>query len=65
MKPVLLVKGQGTEPYNVAITDALAGSLPDVRVVELPGGHMAAVVSMDRFLAEVEGFRAAPPRPSE
>jgi pimeloyl-ACP methyl ester carboxylesterase len=56
-KPVLLVKGEGTDPYNVVVTGALAGLFPNVRAVELPGGHMCPVTAMDRFLAELRAFQ--------
>jgi pimeloyl-ACP methyl ester carboxylesterase len=57
-KPVLLVKGEGTARYNVMILDALANALPDVRVSELPGGHLAPVVAMEDFLVLMESFQA-------
>ena len=57
--PVLLVVGEGTDRYNVAITEALAGSVPGARLVQLPGGHMAPVASKDRFLHEIEAFQRA------
>lgn len=56
-RPVLLVVGEGTERYNVAISEALARNLPRVRVVELPGGHMAPAVAQDRFLEEMAKFQ--------
>ena len=58
-RPVLLVVGEGTDRYNVAVTEALAGSVPSARVVQLPGGHMAPVASKDRFLEEIEAFQRA------
>jgi pimeloyl-ACP methyl ester carboxylesterase len=58
-RPVLLVKGEGTERYNSIMVDALAAAFSDVRVVELPGGHMAPVVAMDRFIEEMERFQGA------
>jgi pimeloyl-ACP methyl ester carboxylesterase len=58
-RPVLLIKGEGTERYNAIISDALSRALPTARVVELPGGHLAPVVAMDRFLEEMEAFQAA------
>jgi pimeloyl-ACP methyl ester carboxylesterase len=56
-KPVLLIVGEGTERYNVAIGEVVAQSLPSARVVELPGGHMAPAVARDRFIEEMEGFQ--------
>jgi hygromycin-B 7''-O-kinase len=55
--PVLLVKGEGTDRYNVLMLDALARALPDARQVELPGGHMAPVAAMDQFLDAMEAFQ--------
>jgi len=53
----MLVRGQGTDRYNAAIADALAAAFASVRVVELPGGHMSPVVSMDEFLVEMRAFQ--------
>jgi pimeloyl-ACP methyl ester carboxylesterase len=58
-RPVLLVKGEGSARYDVLMVDALARTLPHVRVVELPGGHLVPVVAMDQFLAEMEAFQLA------
>ena len=55
-KPVLLIVGEGTDRYNVAIAEVLGQSLPSARVVELPGGHMAPAIARDRFIEEMEGF---------
>jgi pimeloyl-ACP methyl ester carboxylesterase len=59
-KPVLLVQGEGTERYNVLMVDALARRLPRVRTIVLPGGHLAPVVAMDEFLADMEAFLREP-----
>jgi pimeloyl-ACP methyl ester carboxylesterase len=56
-KPVMLVKGEGTDRYNVVVGEALAAALPRARVLELPGGHMCPVVAMDRFLQEMREFQ--------
>ena len=64
-KPVLLVKGKGTLRYNAVIVDTLARAFPIVRVVELPGGHMAPIVAGDRFLEEMEAFQRAPGSPPD
>lgn len=61
--PVLLVKGTGSSHFLHAIVDALAASLADVRVLELPGGHSPQIVAMDRFLAELASFQRAEGRP--
>jgi pimeloyl-ACP methyl ester carboxylesterase len=55
--PVLLVKGTGSSHFLHAIIDALAATLPNARVIELPGGHAPQLVAMDRFLAEVAAFQ--------
>lgn len=52
-KPVLLIVGEGTDRYNLAISEVLARTFPSARVVELPGGHMAPAVAKDRFLEEM------------
>jgi hypothetical protein len=56
-KPVLLVKGEGTDAYNVAVCNTLRASFATARLVELPGGHMCPVVAMDRFLEEMRAFQ--------
>lgn len=58
-RPVLLVTGTGTAPFHRRIHDVLATGLPDVRAVEMPGGHAPHIVSMDRFMAELEAFHAS------
>lgn len=55
--PVLLVKGTGSSHFLHAIIDALAVTLPDARVIELPGGHAPHLASMDRFLTELATFQ--------
>lgn len=59
--PVLLVKGTGSSHFLHAILEALAATLPDVRVIELAGGHAPQIVAMDRFLAETAAFQASAP----
>lgn len=54
--PVLLFTGIGTSPFLRAVIDVLAQALPDVRVVELPGGHAPHLVSTDRFFEELNAF---------
>jgi pimeloyl-ACP methyl ester carboxylesterase len=56
-KPVLLVKGKGSVPFLHRIIDVLASRLPRARVIELPAGHVSHIVSMDRFLEEMEAFQ--------
>ncbi len=45
-----------TGPFKQVI-DVLARELPSRRMLELPGGHVAPLVSMDRFLAEMAEFQ--------
>jgi pimeloyl-ACP methyl ester carboxylesterase len=58
--PVLLVTGEGTSPFLRAVHDALAATLPDVRTLELPGGHAPHLVAMDAFLAGSMEFQDGP-----
>ena len=48
--PCLLIKGTGSTPNDHAIVNILGRALPNARVVELPGGHSAHLVSTDAFL---------------
>lgn len=53
----LCLLGEATSPHQVAATTALAGVLPDVRTVPLPGqGHFAHVAAPDLVAAAVAGF---------
>lgn len=61
-RPVLLVSGTGTAFYYRRILDNLGEYLPRTRAVEMPSGHAPHIVSMDRFLAELERFLSAPSR---
>lgn len=58
-RPVLLVTGDGTSPFLRAIHDTLAATLPDARVLRLPGGHAPHLVAMDAFLEALVGFHEA------
>lgn len=55
-KPVLLVKGEGSNPHAHDIVDALAGEFPNARVVSFPGGHAPHIVSMQPFLEHFTRF---------
>jgi pimeloyl-ACP methyl ester carboxylesterase len=55
-KPVLLVKGEGSNPYIHDGIDVLAEELPYARVVTFPGGHSAHIVSMQPFLERFTEF---------
>ena len=52
-RPVLIVKGEGSNPTIQHIADLLGEALPHARVIELPGGHAAHIVSMQAFLEEL------------
>lgn len=54
-RPVLLVRGDRTALWLSAIADVLAARLPDVRLVELPGGHASQLESFDAFLEALHG----------
>jgi pimeloyl-ACP methyl ester carboxylesterase len=56
-RPVLLVTGEGTSPFLRAVHDTLAATLPDARVLELPGGHAPHLVAMDAFLEALAAFQ--------
>jgi len=49
-RPVLLVTGRGTSHMLRRITDGLAATLPDARVLELAGGHAPHIVEPEPFL---------------
>lgn len=55
--PVLLIKGEGSGRYDLAMVDTLARLLPNVHVVELPGGHLAPVVAINDLLKVMEAFQ--------
>lgn len=55
----LLVKGTGSAQFLHQIIDGLGVAMPHSRVIEMPAGHAPQIVSMDRFLTEVERFQKA------
>ncbi|MDF9798628.1 pimeloyl-ACP methyl ester carboxylesterase [Catalinimonas alkaloidigena] len=55
--PVMLVKGSGSSPNLHLIVDELASHLPDANLIEMPGGHLPHIVSMDSFLTALENFQ--------
>lgn len=57
-RPVLLVKGAGSTHFLHRIVDALGETLPNARVVELPGGHAPHLVAMDEFIRILSDFNA-------
>lgn len=48
--PCLLIKGTGSTTNDHAMVDILGRRLANARVVELPGGHSAHLVSTEAFL---------------
>jgi len=56
--PVLLVKGTGSSTWLHRVIDTLAKNIPDSRIIEFPGGHAPHLVSMDKFMAELEKFQS-------
>ena len=59
-KPVLLVKGEGSNPTLHSISDILAEELPDAQVVTFPGGHAAHILSMQSFMERFSRFLSSP-----
>jgi pimeloyl-ACP methyl ester carboxylesterase len=57
-RPVLLIKGTGSAGFHHRIVDLLAEEFPQAKVIEMPGGHAPHIVSMDRFLEEINRFQA-------
>lgn len=55
--PVLLVKGTGSSPWLHQVIDVLGKNIPHSRIVEFPGGHASHIVSMDKFIMELEKFQ--------
>jgi pimeloyl-ACP methyl ester carboxylesterase len=56
--PVLLVKGTGSTGWLHHVIDVLSETLPHSRVIEFPGGHAPHIVSMDKFIPELEKFQS-------
>lgn len=55
--PVLLFKETGSAKFLNQIIDDLAAAFPHSRAIEMPAGHALHIVSMDRFLDELEKFQ--------
>jgi hypothetical protein len=55
----MLVQGEGTDAYNVAVCRALGAAFPSPRTLILPGGHMSPVMAMDSFIANMQAFQEA------
>lgn len=55
--PVMLVKGSGSSPNLHLIIDELAAHIPNANLIEMPGGHLPHIVSMDSFLTALENFQ--------
>jgi pimeloyl-ACP methyl ester carboxylesterase len=58
--PCLLIKGTGSTPNDHAIVDTLGRELPNAKVIEIPGGHSAHLVSMEAFLENMTGLQENP-----
>ena len=54
--PVLLYKGTGSSEFLHGITNILAEEFPNVRTIELPGGHAPQIVSMPQFMDSFTAF---------
>jgi pimeloyl-ACP methyl ester carboxylesterase len=55
-KPVLLVKGERSNPYLHDILDVLAEEFPYAQVATFPGGHAPHIESMQPFLKRFTRF---------
>lgn len=55
-RPVLIVTGANTTAFHRRINDILAGTLPWVERVELPGAHAAAIDEYSTFAAILRSF---------
>lgn len=58
-RPVLLFKGTGSSYAFHRIVDVLGTTMPNARVVELPGGHGPQLAAMDDFLRILQEFQAS------
>lgn len=56
-RPVLLFKGTGSTRVFHRIIDVLGTTLPNARVVELPGGHGPQLAATDDFLRILHDFQ--------
>ena len=56
-RPVLLFKGTGSTHAFHRIIDVLGTTLPNARVVELPGGHGPQLTATDEFLRVLLDFQ--------
>jgi pimeloyl-ACP methyl ester carboxylesterase len=56
--PVLLIKGTGSTEWLHHVIEGLSETLPHSRVLEFPGGHAPHIVSMDKFIPELEKFQS-------
>jgi len=55
-KPVLLVKGEGSNSILHKIINILAGELPNAQVMTFPGGHAPHILSMQPFMQAFTRF---------
>lgn len=56
--PTLLIKGTGSSVWLHKIIDELAKNIPHSRIIEFPAGHAPHIVSMDKFMVELEKFQS-------
>ncbi|MCI4680234.1 3-oxoadipate enol-lactonase [Rhodoblastus acidophilus] len=55
-RPTLVIVGDADASTPPALGEALAGALPDARLVRLPAAHLSCVEAAHPFLAAVEKF---------
>lgn len=55
--PTLLIKGTGSSPWLHQVINGLANNIPHSRVIEFPGGHAPHIVSLEKFMKELEKFQ--------
>ncbi len=51
--PVVITVGAGTQPLEARACRVVAEVLPDVRLVDIPGGHMAPSTAPESFVGEL------------
>jgi pimeloyl-ACP methyl ester carboxylesterase len=57
--PVLLSRGEGARPFDVAMTDGLAGLIPHAERLFLPGAHTSHIEHAEAFVARLAAFLEA------
>lgn len=56
--PVVVTVGEGTQPLELDACRALAATAKGVRLVEIPGGHVAPIAAPAPFVAELRALLA-------